>query len=145
MPNPIERPVVLVVEDGIGTRQLSCLVLESYGFVCREAASAEDAEALLQQDARIDLIFADIHLPGGMSGVDLAATASIHHRIPALLTSGLAIEYVEEVLPEGVSFLEKPYTPEQLLAAVQNVIKRIRGSHSGIGSAGQQQAAVETR
>ncbi len=129
MPNLKERQVVFVVEDGAGTRQLSCLVLESYGFVCRSAGSAEEAMALIEHDARIDLVFSDIHLPGGMSGVDLAvAVAAAPYAIPTLLTSGLAIEYVEEVLPDGVGFLEKPYTPDQLLRAVQRSLRRGGGT-----------------
>ena len=121
-----DRPVVLVVEDGDGTRQLSCLVLESYGFVCRSAGTAEAAMELIQHDPRIDVVFADIHFPSPMSGVDLALFArQAPFNIPVLLTSGLAFEYVEEILPNGMAFLEKPYTPEQLLHAIQRV-RRVR-------------------
>ncbi|KAB7772245.1 response regulator [Xanthomonas maliensis] len=126
-----ERPVVFVVEDGDGTRQLSCLVLESYGFTCRSAGSVEDALALIEQDPRVDVLFSDIHFPGGLTGVDLAVRASgAPYHLPTLLTSGLAVEYVEEILPEGVAFLEKPYTPDQLLTAIRSVMARHRVSTS---------------
>ncbi|MFC0154439.1 response regulator [Xanthomonas dyei] len=122
-----ERPVVFVVEDGDGTRQLSCLVLESYGFTCRSAGSVEEALALIDSDPRVDVLFSDIHFPGGLTGVDLALkTAHAPYNLPVLLTSGLAVEYVEEILPDGVAFLEKPYTPEQLLTAIRSVMAKRR-------------------
>lgn len=125
MSNRANRPVVFVAEDGEGTRQLSCLVLESYGFSCRSAGSVESAMELIAQDPAIDVLFSDIHFPGKLSGIDLARFArTAPYDIPVLLTSGLAVEYVEEVMPDGVAFLEKPYTPEQLLAAVRSVITR---------------------
>lgn len=124
MPHPAYRPIVLVAEDGEGTRQLSCLVLETRGFVCRSAASAEVAMEMIRHDPRIDVVFSDIHFPGPASGIDLAAMArQAPFDIPVLLTSGLAPEYVEEVLPDGVAFLGKPYTPEQLLDAIRMVMR----------------------
>lgn len=125
MPTALDRPIVLVAEDGDGTRQLSCLVLESAGFVCREAGSVEAALAMLGDGSRIDIVFSDIHFPGGRSGVDLAQRALAGSPpIPVLMTSGLAVEYVEDVLPERVAFLEKPYTPDQLVAAINSVLGR---------------------
>lgn len=38
----------------------------------------------------------------------------------------MAVEYVEEILPNGVAFLEKPYTPEQLLSAIRSVMAKHR-------------------
>ena len=71
MPQNKERSVVFVVEDGDGTRQLSCLVLESYGFTCRSAHSVEEALTLIESDPRVDVLFSDIHFPDGLTGVDL--------------------------------------------------------------------------
>lgn len=131
MPNPADRPVILVAEDGDGTRQLSCLVLESYGFVCRSAGTVEAAIELLHHDPRIDAVFSDIHFPGPSSGIDLALAArQAPLDIPVLLTSGLALEYVEEILPDGVAFLEKPYTPEQLLHAIRMVMRPRNGNRA---------------
>lgn len=136
MRNPTDRPVVLVAEDGEGTRQLSCLVLESYGFVCRSAGTVEAAIELIRHDPRIDVVFSDIHFPGPTSGIDLALLARhAPFDIPVLLTSGLALEYIEEILPDGVAFLEKPYTPEQLLHAIRLVMRPHSNSNSHTATA----------
>lgn len=91
------------------------------------AGSVEEALALIESDPRVDVLFSDIHFPGGLTGVDLALkTAHAPYNLPVLLTSGLAVEYVEEILPNGVAFLEKPYTPEQLLSAIRSVMAKHR-------------------
>lgn len=124
------HPVVLVAEDGEGTRHLSCLVLESYGFVCHGTGTVETAIELVRRDPHIDVVFADIHFPGPMTGVDLALLAQrAPFNIPVLLTSGQPFEYIEDMLPDGVPFLEKPYTPEQLLHAIR-LVMRPRSSHT---------------
>ncbi len=123
MPLFNDRPVVFVVEDGEGTRELNCLVLESFGFTCRSATTIDDALRLIRSDPRIDIVFSDIHFPGNLTGVDLALVVRQEPlNLPVLLTSGLAIEYVQQILPDGLAFLAKPYTPEQLLAAIRSVI-----------------------
>lgn len=123
MSRPKIHPTILIVEDGVGTRELSCLILESDGFTCLSAATIEAALDLMSNTAKIDVLFSDIHFPGDLSGLDLAKAAiTPPYHIPTLLTSGLAIEYLDEVLPEGVAFLEKPYSPEALLAAVRSVM-----------------------
>ena len=121
------RPTVLIVEDGAGTRELSRLILESHGFSCLSAETVEVALNLIQDTAKIDVLFSDIHFPGTLSGLDLAQAAMTPpHHIPTLLTSGLAIDYLDEILPDGVAFLEKPYSPEALLVAVRSVMAPLR-------------------
>ena len=123
MSRPKVHPTILIVEDGAGTRELSRLILESNGFTCLSADTIEAALDLIGNTAKIDVLFSDIHFPGDLSGLDLAqAAVTPPHHIPTLLTSGLAIEYLDEVLPEGVAFLEKPYSPEALLAAIRSVM-----------------------
>ena len=123
MSRPQIHATILIVEDGAGTRELSRLILESDGFNCLCAATIEEALDLMRNTAKIDVLFSDIHFPGDLSGLDLAKAAMTPpYQIPTLLTSGLAIEYLDEVLPEGVAFLEKPYSPEALLAAVRCVM-----------------------
>jgi len=65
-------PRVLVVEDEHLVRDMIVQELMLSGFEVLEAASAEDALALLPKFERIDLLFTDIRLPG-LNGWELAA------------------------------------------------------------------------
>lgn len=131
MPQNTDPAVVLVAEDGDGTRQLTCLVLESFGYRCHGVSTVEAAMERIRTEPRIDVVFSDIHFPGALTGVDLALMAQqLPHRLPVLLTSGLAPEYVEQVLPEGVAFLDKPYTPPQLLRAIHALRRRRPGERT---------------
>lgn len=119
------RPTVLIVEDGAGTRELSRMVLESNGFSCCEAETIESAIAIIHKGQQIDVLFSDIHFPGTLNGVDLARMVEdAPYRIPTLLTSGLAVDYLDEILPDEMAFLEKPYSPQALIDAVRCMLPK---------------------
>ncbi len=111
-------PRVLVVEDEFMVRDMIVFELKMAGFEVLEAASAEDALALLPDAGGIDLLFTDIRLPG-MDGWKLAENIRGRHRqVPILYASG----YVDRVDPLPHSnFLQKPYTPSQVLQAAANL------------------------
>jgi CheY-like chemotaxis protein len=117
MPTP-PAPLVLVVEDEFLVRDMIVHELSLAGFDVREAASAEDALALLPQCERLDLLFTDIRLPG-MSGWELAEGVRRHHAdVPIIYASG----YADRVHPlPGSKFLQKPYRPSQVLQAAANL------------------------
>src|SRR5215208_2614708 len=83
-------PTILVVEDNVLTRSAISDQLRAHGFKVLEASSADDAIAVLDSMS-VDLLFADIHLPGGHDGLDVARhvqTSGMVTRI--ILTSGVS-------------------------------------------------------
>ena len=111
-------PRVLVVEDEFMVRDMIVYELQLAGFDVLEAASAEDALAMLPKAGRIDLLFTDIRLPG-MDGWQLAENIRGHHaQVPIIYASG----YADRVDPLPHSkFLQKPYMPSQVLQAAANL------------------------
>ena len=91
---------VLLVEDNEQVRRLGVSALENLGYRVLEAPDGPAALRLLDSaDAsRVDLLFTDVVLPGGMSGPELAA-ASIARRpgLPVLFTSGYTGEQWAEM------------------------------------------------
>ena len=87
-----------------------------------EAATAAEALTLLASGgATVDALVADVGLPDGR-GTELAASAStIRPGLPVLFVSGFAPELGTD---EDVELLEKPFTSEQLLERVQQVLDR---------------------
>ena len=66
---------------------------------------------------RIDILFSDVVMPGGMNGVQLAAEAArMRPGLKILLTSGYAGHVLEGAhgLPAGLPILAKPYRRDDL-------------------------------
>ena len=65
----------MVVEDDPDVRRLVVALLRDQGYVVSEAGDGASALRLLRSDARFDLLFTDLVLPGGISGEHLASKA----------------------------------------------------------------------
>lgn len=115
------KPVVLVVEDEILIRMDAVEMIASAGFDVIEAASADEAIAILQDRFDITVVFTDIQMPGSMDGLKLAA--AIRGRWPPIkivATSGF-LKVDESDLPAGSRFLPKPYNPSQIIGALREL------------------------
>jgi len=67
--------LVLVVEDNAQIRRLSATSLMALGYATVEAEDGPSALAILDREARVEVLFSDVVLPGGMNGFDLAREA----------------------------------------------------------------------
>lgn len=117
---------ILVVEDDRDVRELAIAVLEAAGYRVLEAASGDEALRLLlaHTDLRIDLLFTDIVMPGGLDGIDLANEArALRPELKVLYATGFANlvrEHREDELHGSV--LAKPYRPGELQRAISELI-----------------------
>jgi PAS domain S-box-containing protein len=116
---------VLVVEDDDGVRQLTRRVLDQYGYGVVEARSgAEALELLGKGGAEVGAVVSDVMMPG-MSGRELVA--QVRERwpvLPVLLLSGYAGVDLGEAGLRGPhqGFLQKPYSPAALAAALEDLL-----------------------
>ncbi|MDB5470571.1 MAG: sensor histidine kinase/response regulator [Caulobacter sp.] len=130
---------ILVVEDEATVRDLAVEMLRSLGYQIVTAGDAAEAMAVLREDEAIDLLFSDVVMPGGESGVGLAQAArTLRPALPILLTSG----YVAE--PAGLSgadfpLIDKPYDvvglSQQLRSLLDGPAKPKRGRRPRHGAA----------
>jgi PAS domain S-box-containing protein len=113
---------VLIVEDDELVGELAAGMFAELGFEAVVTHSATDALERLAGGERPKLVFTDVVMPGGISGLELAR--KIRDRfpeLPVLLTTG----YSEHAAgPHGFPVLQKPYEMESLVAAVGQVLKR---------------------
>ncbi|HTD65269.1 MAG TPA: response regulator [Candidatus Limnocylindria bacterium] len=114
---------VLLVEDEVSVRTLLVRFLSMHGF---EVLVAENgAGALLLWAAHkneIALLLTDVVMPGGLSGRELADQfQSEHPALKVLFTSGYSMELLNShaAIGHSIHFVQKPYRPEQLLAAIR--------------------------
>jgi CheY-like chemotaxis protein len=117
-----QRPVVLVVEDESFIRSTALDMVENAGFEAIAASDADEAIRILESRNDIRAVFTDVQMPGSMDGLRLVRV--IRNRWPPvalIVTSGHA-NVLETDLPTGGRFLPKPYAPEQIGAALRQLI-----------------------
>jgi PAS domain S-box-containing protein len=117
--------VVLVVEDNIDVRKIVSRLLRDFGCTVIEANSGAAALEVLQSDRKIELMFSDVVMPGGMSGTELVhAARRLRPGIRTLLTTGFA----EGSLRNQTQFAEvgeiitKPYRRQDLARRLRSVL-----------------------
>jgi len=115
-------PTILVVEDDDLVREFAVSTLRDQGYTVIEAATGAAAREQVASHA-IDLLFTDLLMPGGMSGLDLIeALRAERPDLRVILTSGYAMALVTGDLPPGVRFLHKPYDPTELYATLADLL-----------------------
>ena len=117
-------PVVLIVEDDAGTRDLLAMALRDDGFAVEAAEDGRAALALLE-GVRPDLILLDLR----MAGMDGRAFARAYRagpgpHAPILLTSTTPNPAPAATEIRAVGYLVKPFDIEELLAAVDAALGR---------------------
>jgi PAS domain S-box-containing protein len=112
---------VLIVEDDPVVAELATHLLEELGYEGRIVHSAKEALARLSREADIDLVFSDIIMPGGISGLELARKLRERFpELPILLTTG----YSDRMADEAREFplLPKPYDFDALEKAIGGLL-----------------------
>ncbi len=115
---------VLLVEDAPMIRRLAREIMLRAGYTVIEAGDAEQAMKLAEQQARIDVLLTDLIMPGP-SGVDLAEhLRAARADVRVLFMSGYSDNAIVRngMLGESTAFLQKPFTPEELLRKLRHVI-----------------------
>ena len=119
-PSGRAKPTILVVEDVVLVRLVVTDQLRQQGFTIIEASSADEAIRILKAAVPVDLVFADVHLPGSsMDGFGLARWIGEEKPgVKVLLTSG----QVPSPGPAGEVLLAKPYRYPELLRRIQALL-----------------------
>ena len=116
---------VLVVEDEDGVRQLAIRTLQSAGLTVTAAKDGPEALRLLREATPPpDMLLTDVVMPQ-LGGGELSAIAtSLYPGIPVLFISGYAGKEVimRRLIPEGAVFLQKPFTPGDLIRATVELL-----------------------
>ena len=116
---------VLVVEDRPQIIDLARTMLTDIGYSVETAENGHAAIDLVEGGGHFDLLFSDIVMPGGISGVALAG--EVRARLPGikvLLTSGYSELSLERQDAGGAEFeiIPKPYRPADLAKKVREVL-----------------------
>ena len=112
---------ILVVEDDLLVAEVAVAAFEDMGHLVDHSENAASALERLHSTS-FDLVFSDIVMPGGMSGIELAEIiAETYPRLPILLATG----YSSAALAQGAlrfPVLAKPYGLEELSRRVGQML-----------------------
>jgi CheY-like chemotaxis protein len=113
--------LALVVEDERNIRLLIAVVLKQQGYDIIEAGTGLEALLKLSQYGNVALIVSDIRMPE-LDGIHFAEVVKKNYpHIPIVIVSAYA-DLGAEALERGAdAYLSKPFTRDQLLAAVRDV------------------------
>jgi len=102
--------------------ELAAGMLTELGFEATVTHSAREALERLASGEKPKLIFSDIVMPGGITGIELARKVRDRFpELPILLTTG----YSEQVAgSHDFPVLQKPYEMDSLASALGNVLKQ---------------------
>ena len=113
---------ILVVEDEADVLNMAVESLTDLGYRVLVAHDGREALAIIGGPERIDILFSDVVMPGGINGAQLAIEARrLRPEIQVLLTSGYTAAALsnEHGLPPEVPVLSKPYRSEELSAQLR--------------------------
>jgi len=114
---------ILLVEDEPQVRRFVSNQLAGLGYCVLEAEAGAPALDILKSDQKVDLLFTDLLMPGGMSGFDLVQRArEFLPDLKVLLTTGYAAETDNLLANVKEPILKKPYKKQQLAQALRSVI-----------------------
>jgi signal transduction histidine kinase/CheY-like chemotaxis protein len=116
---------ILIVEDDALVREYVVTQIDRLGYDTLSAGNAAEALAIIDRPGRIDLLFTDVIIPGGMNGRQLAIEAQTRRPgLKVLYTSG----YTENAivhhgrLDAGVLLLAKPYLNSDLARMIRTAL-----------------------
>lgn len=122
---------ILLVEDDPVVRHVVRLLLELEGDVVLEAKDGDEALTILDgYQGALDLLLTDVMMPG-LSGAEVCERVRAGRPgLPTLFISGFYPEAVfpDQRLPDGAAFLAKPFMPEELIDAVDELLAKAMGA-----------------
>ena len=122
------KRTILLVEDEPGLRRPVRMLLERIGYTVLEAADGNEALALWRKHpAEINLVYTDVVMPGGPTGIELADQMLAEEPgVKVIITSGYNADTFGLANLTGTSrvFVPKPCPAPNLLSLIQKCLQQ---------------------
>ncbi|NUK31498.1 response regulator transcription factor [Parageobacillus sp. VR-IP] len=120
----VEKKRVLIVDDEEDMRFLVRMYLENAGFSCLEAEDGDRALEVLEE-AKVDAVLIDVMMPK-MDGFTLCERIRRQSDVPILFLTARGEEWdkVRGLKLGGDDYIVKPFSPGELIARIEAVIRR---------------------
>ena len=118
-------PSILIVDDDERLREFVRVNLEMEGYIVREAGSAEEGLAALEEEPP-DLILLDVMMPQ-VDGWEMLRRVQDRHGVGAIPVVMFSGKVDDETLTEAESrgaraFIGKPFNPQQLVESTKQLL-----------------------
>ncbi len=126
--SPGHGELVLIAEDEVSIREVTCSTLETCGYKVLTADDGAQAVALYAQNKdKIKVVLMDMMMPVMDGHASIKAIRKINPEVRIIASSGLSEkDKLMKVAGTGINaFLPKPYTAEQLLKTISDCINMI--------------------
>lgn len=118
---------ILFIEDDLDLTKVVQRMLSSWGAAVLTASSVSEATQFSQEQS-FDLILCDRHLPTGQAHEFLPAIVDNQPAAAVLICSGAEDKTKFEFLGDRYRFIQKPFGPKVLFAAVQAALQSRKGA-----------------
>jgi DNA-binding response OmpR family regulator len=120
---------IVIIEPDVLVRMVIAKFLRECGFRVIEGVEAGDVWATIDRGSHVDIVFAEVRLPGRTDGFSLATLVRQKHpQIDVILASSPdgAAQKSKELCEDGP--IGKPYHPEDVAARIRQLLARRRSS-----------------
>ena len=116
------RERILLVEDEDVVRRLACIVLTRHGYTVVDASGPSEAlEIAERQPDSVDLILADVLMPGMRGWEMVDRLRPLLPRARVLYMSGYVGE-LDTLRDKVTPLIQKPFRPRELLEEIRRVL-----------------------
>lgn len=135
MTQETENVTILVVEDDVNVRQLAVDMFEAEDFLVHQASDAKTGLELFNAHPEIDLVFSDLILPGGVTGIEMTKKI-LELNAEALIILATGYQDKGEAIAantqsmENIVYIPKPYDVEEIPVMVKSMIAEKKGAGS---------------
>jgi len=119
------RSTLLLVEDEIPVRMVTSRALSNKGYKILEAENGEEAlKMFVKEGKNVELIITDVMMPGMTGPVMVKQIRQEYPDIKVIFISGYAEDAFADTFEKGeeFNFLSKPFTLEELVIKVKDVL-----------------------
>lgn len=117
------KTVLIVDDDELVLDAIDLLVAQTEGLRSIRSLGVNSARSDLEQ-ARIDVLVADVMLAGSTTGIELCEHAVQRHPTIAIVVITADNEIQRDDIPKRGIFLRKPFGKKQLLQAIDAALTR---------------------
>lgn len=119
---------ILLIEDDEVIRELYRKIFEFRGYRVVEAVDGKDGlEKFAEHRDEIRLLITDVMMPNKNGVETYEEIIKVKNDVRAIFTSGFNSELTKKIQSDGFNFMQKPFSPQDLLQKVIDVLADDRG------------------